>query len=285
MMINRRKVLAAIPAFAAWPAFAQTAPQPLQAYERDSGGHIGVYAENIATGAKIAWRADERFVMCSTFKASLAALMLARVDRGEDRLDAMVAYTAADILEYAPVAKDNLAKGAMSVDAMCKAIVELSDNSCANLLLARVGGPAALTKFWRATGDDISRLDANEPELNRTPPGGLESTTTPAAMAGTLRRLVVGDALTPASRDRLTGWLVDCKTGANRLRAGLPKHWKVGDKTGNNGSDASGDIAVAWPKPNAPVVIAAHTRGGAPTRQQLDTVFAAIGKMVGEQLG
>ena len=288
-MIDRRTLLAAIPAFAVGPALAQNAPQALhtqalQTYERESGGRIGVYAENVTTSAKIAWRADERFVMCSTFKASLAALMLARVDRGEDKLDDMVAYSAADLLEYAPVARENLANGAMTVDAMCKAIVELSDNTCANLLLARAGGPAALTKFWRATGDDISRLDDNEPELNRTPLGGLESTTTPTAMAATLRRLVLGDVLAPASRNRLTEWLVDCKTGANRLRAGLPKDWKVGDKTGNNGKDASGDIAVTWPHANAAIVICAYTRGGTPTKAQIDTVFAAIGRMVGEQL-
>ena len=110
-----------------------------------------LYAENLASGAKIVWRAEERFVMCSTFKASLAAFVLARVDRGEDRLEDMVAYGAADLLDYAPVAKQNLAAGAMSVSDMCKATVELSDNTCANLLLARSGGPAALTAFWRAT--------------------------------------------------------------------------------------------------------------------------------------
>ena len=135
----------------------------------------------------------------------------------------------------------------MSVSEMCKAIVELSDNTCANLLLARSGGPAALTAFWRATGDTVSRLDHNEPELNRSPPGDPHDTTTPAAMAGNLRRFVLGDVLSPGSREHLTEWMVGCKTGNNRLRGGLPKDWKIGDKTGNNGKDASGDIAIAWP--------------------------------------
>jgi len=283
--MNRRTLLAAIPAFAAWSAFAEDAPLALQTYERDSGGRIGLYAENLTTGTKIAWRADERMAMCSTFKASLAAFVLARIDRGEDRLDDTVSYSAADLLDYAPVAKENLAKGAMSVDEMCKAMVEFSDNTFANLLLARVGGPAALTGFWRATGDSISRLDHNEPELNFMPPGDPRNTTTPIAMADTLRRVVLGEVLTPASRDRLTGWMVNCKTGANRLRAGLPKDWKIGDKTGNNGVDAAGDIAVVWPRANVPVVICAYTRGGTPTKDQLETVFAAIGRMVGERLG
>jgi beta-lactamase class A len=141
MTINRRTFLAAASSLVVSAAFAEEAPLALAAYERETGGRIGVYAENLAGGAKIAWRADERFVMCSTFKASLAAFVLARVDRGEDRLEDMVAYGAADLLDYAPVAKQNLAAGAMSVSDMCKAIVELSDNTCANLLLARSGGP------------------------------------------------------------------------------------------------------------------------------------------------
>jgi beta-lactamase class A len=168
---------------------------------------------------------------------------------------------------------------------MCKAIVELSDNTCANLLLARVGGPAALTEFWHKTGDTVSRLDHNEPELNRSPPGNPQDTTTPAAMAGNIRRFVLGDVLSPASRDQLTDWMVNCKTGANRLRAGLPKTWKIGDKTGNNGKDAAGDIAVVWPKPRTPVLIAAYTQGGTPTAPQIEAVFTAIGRMVGQRLG
>ncbi|MCS3730390.1 class A beta-lactamase [Bradyrhizobium betae] len=300
MPLDRRSLLASLCSMAASSAFAADAPPELESYERETGGRIGVYAENLATGAKLAWRADERFVMCSTFKASLAACVLARVDRGEEQLAAMIPYGKADLLDYAPVAKQNLATGRMSVAEMCKAIVELSDNSCANLLLARIGGPAALTAFWRSLGDTTSRLDHNEPELNRSQPGDPRDTTTPAAMAGNLRRLVTGEALSPSSRAQLTEWMVGCKTGANRLRGGLPASWTIGDKTGNNGKDASVDIAVAWPKidtktdtktgtkadikPAAPILIAAYTQGGTPTAAQIEAVFARIGRMVAERL-
>ena len=284
MTIDRRTFLAAASSLVLSPAFAEEAPPALTAYERETGGRIGVYAENLASGAKITWRADERFVMCSTFKASLAAFVLARVDRGEDRLEDMIAYGAADLLDYAPVAKANLAAGAMSVSDMCKAIVELSDNTCANLLLARSGGPAALTAFWRATGDTVSRLDHNEPELNRSPPGDPHDTTTPAAMAGNLRRFLLGDALSPGSREHLTEWMVGCKTGNNRLRGGLPKDWKIGDKTGNNGKDAAGDIAMTWSPSGAPIVVCAYTQGGSPKPEQFTAVFAEIGRVVAGRL-
>jgi beta-lactamase class A len=283
--MKRRDLLCSTLALLASPSLAQRAPiAAITDYERDSGGHIGLYAENLRTGAKIDWRARERFVMCSTFKASLAACVLARADRGQDRLDQLIAYGPDDLMEYAPVAKQNLEKGAMSVADMCEAAVELSDNTCANALLARVGGPSALTAFWRSIGDAVSRLDHNEPELNRSPPGDPHDTTSPAAMAGNLRGLILGKVLSTNSRERLTGWMLGCKTGDNRLRAGLPKGWRVGDKTGNNGKDASGDIAVTWSARGEPVLICAYTQGGAPTPRQIEAVFAGIGRFVGTHL-
>jgi beta-lactamase class A len=283
--MNRRDFLCSTLALLTSPAGAQTVPfSALTDYERDSGGHIGVYAKNLRTGAEVSWRAHERFVMCSSFKASLAACVLSRVDRGQARMDELIAFGPADLMEWAPVAKQYVGKGAMSVARMCAAAVELSDNTCANALLARVGGPPALTAYWRSIGDTVSRLDHNEPELNRTPPGDPHDTTTPAAMAGTLRALILGKELSPVSRAHLTSWMVDCKTGDNRLRAGLPKDWRIGDKTGNNGKDAFGDIAVTWSTRAEPVLICAYTRGGAPTSEQVDNVFAEIGRFVGVHL-
>lgn len=284
MPLDRRTLLAAMPGFAAWPALAAEAPPALLAYERATGGRIGVYAKNLVTGAALAWRADERFVMCSTFKASLAACVLSRADRGRERLDRPIRYGAADLLAYAPVAKANLAKGSLTVGEMCQGAVELSDNTCANLLLAAIGGPTALTAFWRATGDAVSRLDHNEPALNRSKPGDPHDTTTPAAMAGNVQRLALGKALSPASRERLAGWMLNCQTGANRLRSGLPADWRIGDKTGNNGADAAGDIAFAGPKSGGSIVMAAYVQGGSPTPAQIELVFAQTGRMVAERL-
>ncbi len=296
MTIDRRTLLAAAPALAlpafgagpafSWPAFVDAAPAAVKAYERKTRGRAGLYAENLQTGQTLTWRAHERFVMCSTFKASLAACALSRVDMGREHLDRMIPYGEKDLLEYAPVAKakENLARGAMSVETMCRGAVELSDNTCANLLLSAVGGPAALTNFWRTTGDGVSRLDADEPELNRSPPGDPHNTTSPAAMAANLKRLVLGEVLMASSRERLTGWMLACETGANRLRSGLPKGWTVADKTGNNGKDAAGDIAVAWIKPGQPVLICAYTQGGAPRAEDHDALFTEIGKLVGDKL-
>jgi beta-lactamase class A len=284
-MIDRRTLLAAAPlALGPWPALAETTDSMMRGLERATGGRIGVYAQNLKTGAKIAWRADERFVMCSTFKASLAACVLSRVDNGQETLSRIVPYGRADLLEYAPVITARLAEGGLPVGELCKAAVELSDNTAANLLLAQIGGPAALTAFWRSIGDATSRLDHNEPLLNRSPPGDPDDTTTPKAMAQNLQRLVLGQTLSPASRERLTDWMLNCRTGANRLRAGLPKDWRIGDKTGNNGKDAAGDIAVAWPKPDAPIVICVYAQGGAPTPANFEAAFTQIGGLAARAL-
>lgn len=290
--MRRRDFMACGSAFILSPAHAHAhadaaVPAVLSGYERATGGHVGVYAHNIATGRKLLWRADERFVMCSTFKASLVACVLSHVDQGRDGLDRVIPLTGADIQDwYAPVAKAALAQGhaGMSVEDMCKGAVEQSDNSCATLLLSRIGGPPALTAFWRAMGDGTTRLDDPEPFLNRTPAGGVRDTTTPAAMAGIMQGLVLGAVLSPSSRALLTRWLIGCQTGKNRLRAGLPANWVVGDKTGNNARDAAGDIAVAWPHPDMPIVMCVYTRGGTPTEPQFANVFAGVGRLVARTL-
>ncbi len=279
MPITRRSsLLGFLGALSPFPAAARTA-DAAEDYEAVTGGHVGIYAENVRSGTTLSWRADERFVMCSTFKASLAAMVLQRVDRGVEHLDQPIAFSAADIPDWqAPVAKANLARGSMSVGEMCQAAVQQSDNTCASLLLSRVGGPAALTAFWRACGDPVSRLDDPEPLLNRTPRGDDRDTTTPRAMMGNFRRFVLGDILSSPSRLELKDWLIGSVTGFDRLRAGLPAGWVVGDKTGNNGEDAAGDVAIAWPKPDKPILICAYTRGGRPDERQLRALFAAIGR-------
>ena len=288
-MISRRGALLSA-VLSTLPGIARARSDELEvataAYEEASGGRIGVYAENVASGQTLSWRPDERFVMCSTFKASLAALVLTHVDHRREDLLTPIPYTAADLRDWhAPVAAANVGTGALSVGAMCAGAVEQSDNTCATMLLTRVGGPAALTAFWREVGDDVSRLDDPELQLNFVPPGSDRNTTTPRAMVENFRRFALGDILSPSSWQLFRSWLIGSVTGFDRLRGGLPTHWVVGDKTGNNGRDAAGDVAIAWPTPERPLLIAAYTRGGTPDDAHLKTVFAAIGSAAARRLG
>jgi beta-lactamase class A len=185
--------------------------------------------------------------MCSTHKALSAAAILARVDRGEERLDRRLRFSPDAVLPYSPGTQAHAGEEGMTIAAICEAAMTLSDNTAANLMLGAIGGPAGLTDFLRRHGDDVTRLDRTEPSLNEALPGDPRDTTSPFAMAATLDRLVLGDVLAPASRETLIAWLVAGKTGGARLRAGVPQDWRVGEKTGTGDNGTANDIGLFWP--------------------------------------
>jgi beta-lactamase class A len=246
---------------------------------------VGLFAVDTATERQLAHRADELFAMCSTFKWALAAAILASVDRAELSLDEPVPYGPSDLQEHAPVAREHVGEGALSVEVLARAIVTVSDNTAANLLLSKVGGPAGFTRFVRARGDLVTRLDRTEPTLNSNEGGDLRDTTSPRAMAGLMRRILCGDTLSSTSRERLLSWLRDCETGKDRLRAGFPPHWIVGDKTGSGGRGATNDIAIATPPGRAPILVAAYMSEGSAGPAALKAAHAELGQLVARQIG
>ncbi len=252
---------------------------PFAAIEADIGGRVGVFALDTGSQKVLAHRADERFAMCSTLKWVLAACVLARVDKGELALDRRVTYGEADLLEHAPSARANVASG-MTVDALAEAAVTVSDNTAANLLLALVGGPAGVTAFVKALGDDVTRLDRIEPEMNDFTPGDPRDTTSPRAMVGTMKTVLLGDVLSTASRALLDGWLVACTTGNERLRAGLPAGFVVGDKTGTGATGTANDVAIVRPPGRAPILIASYLSDGTAQTARLNAAHAAIARAV-----
>jgi len=259
--------------------------EKLAGIEARLGGRLGVAARRLGGGATLSHRADERFKMCSTFKLLLAAAVLRKVDEGRESLDRALSYGPADILSYAPAAKAHLAEGSMSVEDLCIAAVTLSDNTAANLLLASLGGPGGVTAFARSLGDEVTRLDRNEPALNTTGPGDPRDTTSPAAAVGDLRRLAFGDALTPASRDLLVGWMTRTQTGAHRLRAGVPASARMGDKTGSYDADSTAnDIAIIWPPGGSPILVAAYATGSGAPIERVEAALAEVGTVVFEAL-
>jgi beta-lactamase class A len=253
--------------------------------EAGNGGRLGVAVLDTANGALTGYRRDERFPMCSTFKVLAVAATLAKVDVGLEQLARRIHIEANDLLSYAPVTKTHLDSAGMSVAELCEAAITLSDNTAANLLLASLGGPPALTRYVESLGDNLTRLDRIEPELNEATPGDLRDTTTPAAMARTLAKLTTADALSPASRELLIGWMVGCKTGAARLRAGLPSDWRIGDKTGTGGHGSTNDVAVIWPAGRAPVIITSYLTETDSPDDKRDAVHAEVGRLVAKYLG
>jgi beta-lactamase class A len=210
--------------------------------EKEVGGRLGVALVDKSGALLLGFNRDERFAMCSTFKAPLAAAVLIGAEGGKFGLEGEIPFNSDDILDYAPVVKKNKKRGRMSMGELAQAAVEVSDNSAANLLLPMLGGPGGLTAFMRAHGDTMSRLDRNEPTLNENAEGDEQDTTTPAAMAGLMGRLFFRD-LKADSADKLRSWFNASSTGDKRIKAGLPEGWTSGSKTGTCGN-AYNDVAL-----------------------------------------
>jgi beta-lactamase class A len=265
-------------------------PQPnrpalerVTALERDLGGRVGVAAIDTGNGQRIGYRQAERFPMCSTFKFLAVAAILQSVDKNEERLSRRISYSSADLLDWAPITKEHVHDG-MTLEALCAAAIEYSDNTAGNLLLQPIGGPAKLTEYVRSLGDPVTRLDRVEPSLNSAVDGDDRDTTSPDSMLRDMNVLLLGDRLSEASRQRFEAWLDANVVGAERLRAGFPSSWQVGDKTGSGANGAAGDIAIVRPPNRAPILVAVYLVGSTRSTRDLDFAFAEIGRIIADVL-
>ena len=256
----------------------------VQQIEHETGSRIGVVAIDSANQQRIEHRPNERFLMCSTFKLLAAAAVLQRVDHGDENLERFVRYTQADILEYAPVTKQHVAEGGMKLGALCEAAIEQSDNTAGNLLLQTIGGPAGLTKFARSLGDNMTRLDRIEPELNIAKDGDERDTTSPAAMGNDLVRLLTPGVLSEKSRDLLQNWLLKNETGPTLVRSGVPKDWRVGDKTGRSGQGEVNDVAVIYPPNGARLFVAIYSMTPSLSDEKRSEIIAQVTREIVDAL-
>jgi len=229
----------------------------LQTLESQVGCRIGVYMINTSNNSVYGYRSDEVFALNSTFKALLVADVLTQ-NSEFDALQKVLHYEESDLVQYSPITKLHLTKG-ITVEEACKAALWYSDNTAANLLLKEIGGPSELTQYIRSVGDNVTRLDNWETELNIHPKGDPRDTTKPKAMAETLERILLGNCLSPDQRKQLVDWMKGNKTGDKRIRAALPEGWIVADKTGSGPYGRANDIAVIWPPESAPIVLVIYT--------------------------
>ncbi len=258
----------------------KTIGEQITIIENRHGGRLGIAALNTATGMRIEYRSAERFAMCSTFKFILVAAVLKQVDEKKISLDRRIPYTTADLLDWAPITKKYLPDGAMTVERLCAAAIDYSDNTAANLLLDLLGGPKAVTTYARSLGDSVTRLDRNEPSLNENLPNDDRDTTSPSSMMETMNKVLSGHVLSPSSRKILENFLLTNTTGSNRLRAGIPLDWRVGDKTGTGSNGATNDIAVMWPPDRSPIFVAVYYSASPAPNSEREAVLAEVGKLI-----
>jgi beta-lactamase class A len=296
-VFNRRNFLVAATATTALVSFPNAsaatatmrradAEAKLRALE-SRNARLGVCFLDTASGEVAGNRLEERFALCSTFKLSMVAACLREADQGRLSLSEIIKYTKADLLEWAPVTEEHLAKGGLSIAELAQAAQELSDGTAANLLVKRLGGPAAVTAKFREMGDTVTRLDRYEPDLGLVLSADLRDTTSPMAKAQLVRRITTGDLLRRESRERLVRWMQNTNTGTRRLRAGLPTEWRSGNKTGTGRAEGTtnkcNDVAITFPPGKSPVIIAAYFDSGeytAQTERRHEAVLAEVGKIV-----
>ncbi|MEV4099730.1 class A beta-lactamase [Nonomuraea sp. NPDC049649] len=273
---------------AAAPASRDGARAELRRLEASYQGRIGAFAIDTGTGKTFGHRAHERFPVNSTFKAVLCGAILDKArTRDPGLMKRTLRWTAKDVVTHSPVSgkPENIRNG-LTPARLCHATITQSDNTAANVLLKQIGGPAGLTRYYRSLGDRFGRLDRWETELNDWKPGEKRDTITPASMARDLRKLTTGDALVPADRKRLVGWLRASETGKGRIAAGLPAGWKSGDKTGTGGVyGTASDIAIAWPPSGKPVIIAVYVHGKTADAEVDETVIARTTSLLLRGLG
>lgn len=257
--------------------------QKLAALEKQSGGRLGVALINTADRSQILYRGDERFAMCSTSKAIVVAAVLKQSETQHDILQQKMSIKKADLTNWNPVTEKYVDKE-MTLAELSAAALQYSDNTAMNKLLEHLGGTGNVTAFARSIGDTTFRLDRTEPELNTAIPGDERDTTSPLAMAKSLHKLTLGDALAGTQRAQLVAWLKGNTTGGQSIRAGLPESWVVGDKTGGGDYGTTNDIAVVWPEGRAPLILVTYFTQPQQDAKGRKDVLAAAAKIVTQGL-
>jgi beta-lactamase class A len=288
--LRRRLLLASatMPIFVKMSAYAMPAMiatpsvtgMSLAELERDVGGRLGVFVLDSATGHHVQHRAGERFPFCSTANVMVCAAVLARSVKKPSLLQQRVVFGPGDVAgaRYTPVTQTRV-EGGMIVSELCEAAVQYGDNAATNLLVHLIGGPSAVTSFARSIGDTEFRLDRPEPKLNTAIPGDERDTSTPAAMAHSLRALVLGNALHDYQRARLVEWLRNSTMGDRRIRAGVPTGWRVDDKTGTGAYGTTNDIAVLWPPSGRSIILTVYYTQAYADAKAKDAVVASAAQI------
>ncbi|WP_417339110.1 class A beta-lactamase [Halomonas kashgarensis] len=241
---------------------------------------VGFAAHDVESGQRWEYHADQRFAMSSTFKTLACAALLHRVDTEEESLDRTVSFSESDIVTYSPVTEEYAGRQAMTLSELCEAALTMSDNTAANSILQALGGPEKVTAFARSLGDEVTRLDRWETELNEAAPDDQRDTTTPNAMVKNLERLLLGDALSVTSRDQLRDWLERNQVADELFRAAVPEGWIMADRTGAGGFGSRSITAMIWPPERKPIVVALYLTQTKASFSERNEAIAEIGDAI-----
>lgn len=233
-----------------------------------SGGRIGVYAVDLATGKQVSVLGDQRFPMASTSKIAVAAAYLEQVERGRYSLSSefplLVPVASARFSgSKAPVVPGKYYQASDLIEMM----ITRSSNPATDALLAAVGGPAAVNDWARRNGiadfnitRDIATLVRDDGEVDPAHNIDVRDSATPQAMVALLSGLYQGKFLSASSRRVILGAMERCKTGTRRIRGMLPDGARVAHKTGTLNNTAS-DIGIIHTPDGRAIAVAIYVTG------------------------
>jgi beta-lactamase class A len=280
-----------------------------------SAGMVGVAAWRLdGQGARALVNADQAFPMASTFKVAVAGRVLERVDKGELRLDQMIALDPNRMVESEVIADRFIHPGvSLSVYNLLELMLTQSDNTATDYMVEAAGGPAAVTDWVRRQGVKDLRVDGDTDAIIRRfygmGPGpfpqalaekakadvNLEAeslkpnaafdadprdTTTPVAMAELLTRIFSGKALSPENTKIMIGIMERCRTGVPRLRALMPPGTQMADKTGTIGGTVNDVGVITLPDGAGSVVVAVYIKASDAAYEAREKTIAQIGRAV-----
>ena len=257
----------------------------VQSEERALHARVGIAVFDASSGRTAHYRGDERFPLNSTHKTFSCAALLAKVDAQAISLDQPVAISQEMLVAYSPITEKSLSPQTITLREVCRAAVSYSDNTAGNVVIDAIGGVAGFNAYMRSIGDDITRLDRQEPDLNESTPGDLRDTSTPKAIINSLRQVLLGDGLSESSRNELTQWMRNDQVGGALLRASLPADWNIADKTGAGGYGSRSIIAVIWPPAKQPLVVGIYITQTDASLSASNQAIARIGAVLSEVYG
>jgi beta-lactamase class A len=225
---------------------------------RAAPGVLGFGLMNLESGQSWTWNGERRFPMQSVFKMAVAAAALAEVDAGRLSLDEAISIGAKDLSPpRSPIADAWPGRKVYSAGELLEAAVSDSDNTAADVLMKRIGGPGAVSGWLQSQKIEEVRVDRYERELQPNALGMASfrpawkgaafeaalatvplaqrqaaaeaylrdprDTATPRGMIVFLSRLDAGELLSPASTRRLVTIMASSPRGPERLKAGLPQ--------------------------------------------------------------
>src|SRR5690606_21980500 len=108
--------------------------------------------------------------------------------------DRAVPVAVSDMVMHRPITETAVGS-TLTIEELCKAAVEVSDNPAANILIREMGGLEAWQAWYRTIGDQVTRVDRYETELNSAVSGDLRDTTTPEQFVANLDAVLRGTLL------------------------------------------------------------------------------------------